>query len=277
VSDKTWYLGPLGDLRGLVCPDKGISIAEERSGGVHQGLSGARTLDITGHRAKYEMSLSNLDPDEFAWLEALYLGLVPGPYRLINPMKRNRLSHQASTMKTRAGALGLSAPDGTFLGRSTDWPSEVGLTGRSARFTAVVDDRFIFDLGRKTTVFGPGEEIMGSFYVKSDASLDYEIRLTFYDLAGDAAETWFGSYTATPSWSRPSIQMAVPADRFSVVLELCPQAQGVFNVAAPQLEAGTVLTPWGIGGGAPEVVFDQMPTVSPRYPLRTASLTLLET
>lgn len=274
-TDKTWYLGPLGDLRGLVCPDRGITITEERYGGVHQGLSGARTLDITGHRAKYEMTLNNLDPSEFAWVEALYTGLVPGPYRLINPLKRNRLSHQASTMRTRTGAVGLDTP-GVFLGRSTAWPTAVPITGRSMRFTAVVDHRYQWDLGRKTTVLGPGENIVGSIYVKSDASMLFHLIFAFYDAAGTRTG-FFQEYTSTTSWTRFPITMAVPANQLSVVMELWPKAAGTFNMAAPQVEAGTVATAWEIGGGAPEVVFDQMPTVSPRYPLRTVSLSFLET
>src|SRR5690606_40132859 len=69
--DRTWYLGPLGKLRGLVCPERGMSDTSTRYGGIHQGLTGARTMDITGHRREYEFEFVYMDKQDFAWLNAL--------------------------------------------------------------------------------------------------------------------------------------------------------------------------------------------------------------
>ena len=60
-----WYLGPLGDLRPLVCPEPDLSATQVRYGGLHQGLSGARTLDVTGHKAEYEFNTTGDDVTEF--------------------------------------------------------------------------------------------------------------------------------------------------------------------------------------------------------------------
>jgi hypothetical protein len=36
------------------------------------------------------------------------------------------------------------------------------------------------------------------------------------------------------------------------------------------------VTSWDLGGGAPAVLIDQLPSTSPRYPLMDCTITLLE-
>src|SRR5690606_23969820 len=98
--DKTWYLGPLGKLRGVVGPDAGTTATSTRYGGVHQGLTGARTMDITGHRREVEFQFTYLEKAEFEWLNALHARMVPGPLYLLDPRYRNRLSPQATSLRS---------------------------------------------------------------------------------------------------------------------------------------------------------------------------------
>ena len=109
LTPATWYLGPLGDLRPLMTPSVDIVNTQERFGGVHQALSGARVMDTVGYRATYDMSWNYMSEADYGLLNALYLRQIPGPHRLINPMKKNLMSHQASTLTTGFNRqLGLS-------------------------------------------------------------------------------------------------------------------------------------------------------------------------
>src|SRR5690554_2646520 len=98
-KSKRWYLGPAGALQELTCPEPNIKANLVRYGGVHQGLSGARTVDVTGHRYEYAFDWDYMEQAEWAWLEAMHLRHVPGPFRLLNPLKKNRLAPQSSAMK----------------------------------------------------------------------------------------------------------------------------------------------------------------------------------
>lgn len=279
---KIWYLGPLGDLRPLVCPDKGMTMTEERYGGIHQGISGARTMDVTGHRASYELSLSNLDQSEFAWVEALHTRLVPGPFRLINPLKRNRLTGAASRLVDTGGRAGLWRPTGVPLSYSRDWPAGLSLPGRSAVMTGTAgQDICGFDAGKPATIL-PNEDLRASIYLKSAAPMNVRLKILEYNADGQALQYWAVTANVTTSWVRHNIALTragnyFHADTVSAMFFLDAVTSGQLSVAAPMVEGQLPLSPWELGGASPEVVLDQMPVTSPIYPLRSAKITLLET
>src|SRR5688572_21324044 len=112
VDNPEWYIGALGALRRLPVPDPGIRMSPVVYGGIRQGLSGARTLDVTGVRMGYDMEFTGLEPDEWMHLEALRTRLIPGPHRLLDPLRRNRLSVEAAAVRvvgTRYGGTTISA------------------------------------------------------------------------------------------------------------------------------------------------------------------------
>lgn len=280
MLDRTWYLGPLGDMRPLVCPEPGISIDQVRYGGVRQGLSGARSLDITGYRTDYSFTFRHLDQSEFLWLEALHRRLVPGPFYLLDPLKRNRLTSHASVLElTNYNNAGIDLSAGTYA-VSRDWPSEIPIPGRSKKLTGWGSANTITFDSTKPVPLLDGETLTASVWLKGDANYsNIKLRITWFteDLV-KISDTDI-SVAATNEWSRNwytyhDQPTNAAAAQFSVAL-------GAYStpvyIAAPQLEAGvTWPSDWELGGGASQVILDQLPTVSNIYPLRNATLTLME-
>ena len=280
--DRSWYIGPLGDLRALTCPEVELSTSQVRYGGIHQGLSGARTLDITGHRSEYGLELKWLDESEFYYLEAMHTRMMPGPYFLIDPLKRNRLTVQATGLVVdRSGNAGVRIPTTAGYSIIRDFPSDIPIPGRSLKIENWTGSfgRVEFDWFKKVP-FRPSELAYGSLYVKADASYaGAYLQIEWFDADRIPVGTATNStpFSITTSWSRRTLtDVAVPtgAACASLSLVLGSSSTRVY-FAAPQLEAFG-LTDWQVGGGAPEVIIDQLPVVSPRFPLRNVTLNLLE-
>lgn len=280
---STWYLGPLGDLRPLVCPERDITISEVRYGGIHQGLSGARTMDITGHRSEYEFEFKYLDRAEFQWLEALNSRMVWGPHWLINPLKRNRLSLQATRgLVSRHERAGVRLPLGSSYALDASVPSSVGLPGRAMRFSSWTEanPRVRFDHDKYVTVL-PDEIISASVWLGAPPGVPYAgvaLRLDWFDEDQQPLSPTVSEVFSIEPWVRQTLPGAAPpagavACRFSVVLA---STNTTVFLAAPQVESGPVVTDFEVGGAAPEVLVDQLSTSSPVFPLRDATLTLLE-
>jgi hypothetical protein len=281
MSDTaTWYLGPLGDLRALEVPDLDVDINEVRFGGIHQGLSGARTMDITGHRTEFTLNFSYLDRDEYAWLEALHFRLIQGPHRLINPLKRNRLTAQACRLlpfEFRNSGVYSSAP---WL-QERDSTVDLPIYGRATVVgTWPEDNAFIqFDQYKPVPVVS-GEVLTASVYLKGQAAHNGYLRMSWYDVDQVFLENTDVPIAIGTDWTRywatfPEPPATAVAGVFTIVLG--PYADNNISIIAPQVEANTDSpTDWEIGGGAPVVLIDQMPAPSHRYPLRNVQLSLLE-
>lgn len=278
MTDHDWYLGPLGDMRPLVVPEPGIEIAEVRYGGVHQGLSGARTMDVTGNRSEYKLGIKHLEPDEFLWLEALHARLVPGPFYLINPLKRNRLTAQASRLLPvgpRSSGVYVDSP----YTISRDWPDDVPVPGRSLALSGweeTVEVRF--DPNRPVPLLS-GDTLTASVYLKADVPYDATLRVAWYDEDKKFLSNTDIPITIANTWSRHwTTYHEAPREAAAAKLSVpLGTADTTVYVAAPQLEVNTSWpSTWEVGGGAPLVLFDQLPTVSGRYPLRDVVITLLE-
>lgn len=280
MADPIWYLGPAGDMRALVCPEPDIDITVERYGGVFQGLSGARSLMVTGHKQKFTFNFRYLTDDEFAWLEALHFRTVFGPYyRLRSPFKTNLLSSQASLIRTVGDnrtvqfTSGIAAP-------VTDWPSAAGnlasiSTKWSNRSTGTqvfrVEDRYKIPV----TVAVP---VTFSLYLKGSTTLAGTIVIDWYDRSGaQIGSSGSVATSLTTSWQRFQVTGTPPANTVT--------ARGAFltsvtapdvYLAAAQFEEASSASTWKIGGGCPVVLIDQLQTTTPRFPYRDTTLTILE-
>jgi hypothetical protein len=280
MSERTWYLGPAGDLRPLDCPDTNMRLTETRYGGVFQGLSGARTVDVTGHRSEYQFNFKYLLRGDYAWLKAMHTRQIPGPVRLINPLLKNRLSTQASTLRLAPQQRnGLRFSWGNASRVRGDWPSGV-LGYESIAWSDWVNayQYFRFDEVYKTPVF-PEETVTCSIYARSDVAQTVELVLDYNDR--DLSQ--FGSspryaFPVTTGWTRLDMTATVPvncaAAQFAILSTAAPAAPIMF--AAPQLEPGSVATEWEQGGASPTVLVDQLTTTSPIFPYFDSSLSLLE-
>jgi hypothetical protein len=276
-----WFLGPPGDLRELIVPEPDVTVEQVRLGSARQALSGARTVDVTGHRQRFEFTFEHLEPEEYAWLEALHTRVIPGPLRLISPLKRNRLSMQAShAMAWGVYTLGIQT-NVSYPVTSRDFPDEVDLQGRSSYFEqSSTNSYWIFDGNRNGAPVFSGEDIVCSVYLRSDTAQTLEYRIIFRDAAGldIDSETVTGDWSIGTSWNRFEETVEVPDDAATVAFSLA-NPDGVFidlYIACAQIEEGTVATDWQIGGGGTVVAVDQLTTTSPLFPRYNCTLTLLE-
>jgi hypothetical protein len=273
----TWYLGPLGNLRELECPEVNMTITDVRYGGVHQGLSGARTMDVTGIKQDLNLTFEFLEEDDYRWLQALHTRQIPGPHRLINPLRKNRMTVPGAkcdaTSSIRPGVR-FSAGEWDW---QNDWPTAAGYGWRSLRwFSRTASSIMVWDAEQHNPIF-PLEQLTGSAYIKGDSSVTATFRLDYYDkdnvfLSSSTTE----NAAVTTSWARYSITRTAPVNACAARLVLSAVATTTMRVAAAQLEPGASATAWDQGGGSLLVLVDQMPTTSPRFPLVNCSISLLE-
>ncbi|HVV11574.1 hypothetical protein [Amycolatopsis sp.] len=280
MSKATWYLGPLGDLRALTCPEPGIKDTVVRFGGVHQGLSGARTVDVTGHRSELSFDWKYMEKAEWKWLKALHTRHIPGPFRLIKPTGVNRLSLQASSCYPLPTTNGLGVYNTVSnVEWALDWPADADPGYRSLRLSSFAASQILrWDFSGQTPVF-PGETITASLYAKTEtAGQTFSLTVDYYDRTGaqTSSAPWV-SCTPTTDWQRFNVTTTVPEGTASVVFALITgDFVGPVRIAAAQLESGSAPTDWEQGGSAPTVHIDQLETSSPLFPLTDCSMTLLE-
>lgn len=273
----TWLLGPPGDLRELVTPETGISITEVRYGGVHQSLNGSRAMDVTGVKTDVTLTFEYLEEDDYRWLQALHTRHIPGSHRLINPLRKNRLSMYAASCNatpSRRPGLTFSAGLGDWV---NDWPTAAGPGRRSTLWSSrTASSEALFDNGRPASVV-PGDVVTFSVYVKGASAVSAILEIDWFDQYNtEVATSTTEPISVTTSWQRFSITRTAPAGAYMGRAQLSAVATTDMYLAAAQWEAGATATAWDQGGGELEVLIDQMPANSPRYPLMNCSMTLLE-
>lgn len=282
MDDPIWQVGPPGQLRELFCPEDDVSITVERFGGIHQNLSGARTMDITGLRQTITMNWEHLDGDDYEWLRALNLRQLPGPYRMISPLVKNRLSPEASLCKVGSGTRRGWIPDKGVGIRSFDYPSAVNAQLTLSQST-MWSNRLAGYAGRwdsknLVTVF-PGELVNFSAYFKGTGAIaSVHFGIDWFDKTKTQITPSADEINAiTTSWARWDITATVPANAVMArpYIYTSDITQDIL-LAAAQFEQGSVPTSWVLGGGAPVVLLDQLTDTSPIYGYNTLSATFLE-
>lgn len=275
---STWYLGPEGDLRPLPPPDIPVRIRDVVYGGVHQALSGARTMDVTGVRAEVQMTWTYLELEDWRWLQMLYTRYIPGPLRLINPLTVNRLSHLAASADARPERFaGVTVTGGSWV-RQWDWPTEAGPGAQCLHWIGRPQgqiSRIDFDRGKQTPVL-PGETVTCSVYLKADEPTTTFMAIDWYDRDGTMiGSSDVESADVATEWQRFSMTRTAPSDAVCGVFALGGDDGVSLYVAAPQFQSGE-LTNWEPGGGSLVVLMTDLESQSPRYPLMDCTATLLE-
>ena len=280
MAEPIWLIGPAGYMQPFPCPETDVEISTIRYGGIHQGLSGATSLDVTGHRQQFTFDFKYLEQTEYSWLEMLHLRHLRGPFRLISPLKVNRLSPEASSGKVAPGTAYGAYISAGATNRVYDWPVAAGVGLESTVWTnrPVGTSVLRFDDKKKSTV-QVGEVIVGSLYAKASSSMAASLVIDWFDRSG----TQVGGLTPvamsmTTSWQRFQVTGTVPAGAYSCRLAAYTATNAPdITFAAAQLELGSTPTAWSLGGGAPVVVIDQLSTTSPYFPLTSCQMTILET
>lgn len=270
MQSATWYLGPLGNLRPLPSPDGGVDRTVERFGGVHQSLSGARTMDITGHRATYKFELPWLEPAEARFIEALHYRTVPGPFFLLDPLTTNRLSRDAALLKPYTADV--TIPSGG-MARSTDAPAGAAVPVTSLDWSS-------YTAGTALTLPAvpmlPNEAVVISVFARSEDAIPVTLSAAFTGADGSDQGHATQTVTTSTSWERYSVAAIVPTTAAAAQVSLAPQDGDRVLLAGAQLEFGSAPSAWDMGGGAPEVLLDQLERSSPHYPGDAITVTLLE-
>ena len=281
MDTATWYLGPVGNLRPLICPETGISMNLIRYGGVHQGLSGARTMDVTGHKYEFSFQWNYMEYTEWSWLEALHTRYFPGPFWLLNPIKSQLLSRESASLRTSTNTThGVEATSAT-LTTSSDWPSGIGLATQSLSVTGAGSGGVLtFDEGLGFPAIA-GETYRVNMYVKNTVVAGTTGTNTFSINWLDKDGVLIGTPTQvtlgqSSSWTNVSLSSVPPAGAATGFVKLLINNGATYLIAAPMVNIGSSDLPWEIGGGACLVVADQLSTSSRRFPLTDCSLTLLE-
>lgn len=275
-----WYLGPPGDLRALVCPERNVNLSEVRYGGVHQGLSGARTVDVTGVKLQMDFAFPYMEEADYLWLRAMHVRHIPGPLFAINPMERNLLSKEAAMCRASFfQGPGIYSPTASY---SHNWSWEAsypsGVPGtRAVKRTGLpaTSVTFNFDDGYKIPVT-VGTTYVFSAYMKADSAKTVPFGIGWFDKDYNFLSLASTGQSVTTSWTRFSYSATAPASAALAMPFWTSSTNVSFTSTAAQFEVGSSPTTWTLGGGASVVMIDQMPTTSPRYPMRNANLTLLE-
>ncbi len=270
MDSKTWYLGPLGDLRPLVSPDGGVSRPVERFGGVHQALSGARTMDITGHRGTYKLELPWLTPADSRFLEALHYRTVPGPFYLLDPLTTNRLSRSAAMLLPYSSDVATTS-GGVF--RSPDAPAEVGVPVTSLEWST-------YSTGASVSLPSvpvlADETVSLSVWARADAAVSLELSMSLLGAGNTNQGRPTQTVTLGGTWTRYVLTAPVPADAIAARASFAPTEGNRLWLAAAQLEDSATASAWDMGGGAPTVLLDQLDRTSTNYPRNELAVTLLE-
>jgi hypothetical protein len=224
----------------------------------------------------YDMEFTGLEPDEWMHLEALRTRLIPGPHRLLDPLRRNRLSVEAAAVRvvgTRYGGTTISA--GTAE-RGAGFPVPLGVD-HLVWANRTANSQLVFDTARRTAVL-PAETVTGSVYVRSQPGVTSSVRLGLrhFQLDGTELSPLFADTPVPDDWTRLTVTSTAPASAVAVELFVRGLDANTLSLAAPQLVPGTEAGVWAPGGGAPTVTVDSLTHVSPLYPISTVSLTLTE-
>lgn len=277
----TWYLGPAGNLRALVCPERGISMNLIRYGGVHQGLSGARTMDVTGHKYEFGFQWNYMEYSEWLWLEALHTRYLPGPFWLVNPLKNNLLTRESAALKLSTNTThGVEITSATSVA-STDWPAGIGIATNSFAITgAGTGGTMTLDEGLGFPAIS-GETYQVNLYVKNTVVAGLTTENTFAINWLDSAGAVIGTPTQVTlgqsgSWTQVSLSSTPPAGAVTGFVKFLIKNGATYRMAAPMVNIGATTLAWEIGGGVSKVVVDQLSTSSKRFPLTDCTMTLLE-
>lgn len=284
LQNATWYIGWLGEMRALLTPEVGMDTTETRYGGTHQSLTGKRTIDITGYRTEYDLNWSYLTETEYEWLRALYIGHISQSQYIVNPLKKNLMSQQASIGKPfGADDLGIYSSGLTVItGYANDFPT--GPVPAAARCfnlisTSATNNFIRFDGSSKLIPLIPGQDVTYSVYVRCETgTIPFNWAIDCFTKYGVQTTTPSLAQTATTSWQRITYTLTPSGDQAGTRMAFVFPTAGTKNlhIAAPQIEYASSVTDWELGGGSSKIIIDQLGTSSPRFPLTDVSATILE-
>jgi hypothetical protein len=266
MATLTWYLGPIGNLVQIPAPAKPAEVPHAIPGGVLEALGGAVTVDRTGYAARsWRMEWPYLTEDNLTYLEAVGNGLVKGPLRLLDPMRRNRLPRRIAA----AGSLRRSATDFTkTVGNTPTWvaaadpPSTVPVRGAiSWQRTATTAGSLTPASSADRVPCIVGEQVRASIWVRN-ATIQAAAAVDAWDSAGSSSRTTGTATTLSVStWTQLTVTYTVASGRVSLSPALVVangQAASTLHATGWQISLSSEPTTWTVGGGTPVVAASEL-------------------
>ncbi|HEY2101517.1 MAG TPA: hypothetical protein VGH72_33975 [Pseudonocardia sp.] len=257
-----YLFGPLGRLMPIQVPLEGFSNPVTEFGVLHQPLSGATTKDVFGYKQSFQIPLDALDGPAWSFFEMIFRGAIPGPYYLMDPRRRNRLSATVSANDTvytadtvwfpSSGALPHVAVTSFLLpdkasGRNVQGPGSALSWTPTAAGTLLAEANPIPVLA--------GETITFSCYVQAG---NPTLELVPYDSTGTAHAPWTGTVDETGLVDRKHITRRIPLDGSIAAVrpQLRASAAGTYTTLGWQVSDHAGPEPWVLGAGVPQVLVD---------------------
>lgn len=302
-------IGAGGQMFSLAIPENGnFTENPVKFGNTKRGISGAATVDVQGARSEYTWSAEDLNEDDCSLLRQVYsqIRAANSPVRLFLPHRKNLLTASASSARSVAPAraaithyqslLGISAVTTPAVDRpdvDTTYPLFPRLTRYIHAVNSGGDSDYLYpegnpNAGTTSPVWTRVPLIEGRQY-----TLSVLYRITTPGTGTNSASYlrygWrradgfaSGTPTVTPAtltasdWTWQSVTVTIPTGwpGFFPVIE--NGNSSVMDIAAMQLEESATRTPWVIGSGVPVVSLSSLQFTDSLWPLRNASLSMIE-
>lgn len=284
-----FYLGSLGALRLIQAPMDPMEVSPALIGAVHESLTGLVSVDRVAAPRTFQPQWQVLTEDELTYLDAVGHGQVPGPLRLLDPLRRNRLSRQVasggSLHRSTAGWAVDDEESAIDWAPITDPPTGVWVRGVIAwTIPAVSADDLVVASGRVSAADRvpvlPGETVRLTGYARGTVGTEILLGLDAWTLAGVSAAT---EDTLTvlddTDWSALTVTYAVPGDGTRVAASpylRAPAGQPEADVQITGFQIDEGAGAWTPGGGAPVVTATELGETYELVDKHTWTMTLRE-
>lgn len=253
------YVGALGSMVALPDTDDEVTIALHTTGGLKRALRGGVTNDVFSRKRSWTFAYSKLIDEQIAYLDALAYGSLPGPLRLVDTRRPNRLpedfaaggSVSASNAMiatdassaayyhpmTDTGTGTATLPPSPMLRGYTEWQI---LTTNGGAFLRPYDSRYL-DARWRVPVL-PGEDVEVGVWFTGPASTSLHLGVTYVGLAGVIGSVDLPYVTPDPTgWTELTATVTPPVGTVAAY----PYVQAD-SVHAP-VGTSFLLTAWSMG------------------------------
>lgn len=298
------YLGKAGNMQKLLnVPAAGYDQVLGRAEVAHSLASGGTTTSRRRlAKMGYTYSWGGMTPEMADQLTAFYVGAMGlGPYRLVDPSKRNHLpaedANMGATIQANSGWTlpvgdtaafydsSIAPPTGIVGSGVMHWPTPV--SGHTL-YEGTYSGTTIFIPNANAPVYLVDQIACMSIYLKTaTGSGTFTLRIIGNTIAGGTTPpTASGGCAVTTSWQRFSFLIPLTPAGFSVTTSpvwslgiVAPAAAPDLHIAAAQLEYGVGSSnTWNQGAGVPTVtIAAPLAQNVVAFPRIAHTLTLLET
>lgn len=284
-----WWLGKVGalvDVTALINQD--VQASTSKGVVVHE-LPRGRAVDVFPIKRTWVLPAQEMTADQRAILDRIFW--LPGPWRLIDPNQRNRLTvNQSTGTDDLLATTGFLPTSGTLSSTTTQfrsgtnslaWAVTSGLaagngvwTGSVAITTAAADDIPVV----------PGQPFAWSYYARhSTSTVQMAARVNWFTAAGVANGSNVGSNVASSTANfdaRPTVTGTVPAGsayaRPEAEIGVAPGATMTIYLDELQYEDAAAVTAFVPGYGSPIVAATELDATMRMQDYSTYGLTLVE-